>query len=312
MSCELLVLVELTPDTMARFAAAGFVLHVATTPAKRAAKIAGPAAHVRAVLTNGTLGFSADEIAALPQLEIVCALGAGYENIDVAAARRRGIVVTNGAGTNDVTVADHAMALLLAVARGIPQADARVRRGDFGRSSYRQPMIFGKRLGILGLGQIGMQIARRAYLGFEMPVGYHARTMRADVPYLYHPTPEALAEWADFLVIATPGGSATRHLVGATVLKALGPGGYIVNIARGSVVDTAALIDALQTDTIAGAALDVVEDEPNVPAALVALPNVIFTPHVAGRSPEAIAATATLVLQNLAAHFSGRPVLTAV
>lgn len=129
---------------------------------------------------------------------------------------------------------------------------------------------------------------------------------------MYHADVESLAEWADLLVIATPGGPATRHLVDAAVLKALGPDGYVVNIARGSVVDTTALIDALKTGVIAGAALDVVEGEPDVPPDLIALPNVIFTPHVAGRSPDAIAATTTLALKNLSAYFAGAPVLTPV
>lgn len=312
MTCDLLVLIEMAPDAMARFEAAGFQPHMALSPSERAAAIAKHAGVIRAVLTNGTTGCYASEIAALPRLEMISVLGAGHENVDLAAAGQRGIVVTNGAGTNDVTVADHTMALLLAVARGVPQADARVRGGDFGRSTYLQPMITGKKLGILGLGTIGKQIARRAHLGFDMQVAYHNRKPQADVPYRYQPTAEALAEWANFLVIATPGGAGTKYLVDAAVLKALGPEGYLINIARGTVVDTAALIAALKADTIAGAALDVVEGEPNIPAELTALSNVIFTPHVAGRSPEAIEATAALSLKNLTAHFAGEPVLTPI
>jgi lactate dehydrogenase-like 2-hydroxyacid dehydrogenase len=312
MPFHVLVLIELSPDKPALFEAAGFQLVWALGPADRAAALAAHGDRIQAVLTNGTTGFRADEIAALPKLEIICALGAGHENIDVAAARARNIVVTNGAGTNDVTVADHAMALLMAVARGIPQADARVRQGDFGRSTYQQPLISGKKLGILGLGTIGLQIARRGHLGFAMEVAYHNRKPRENVPYLYQSTVAALADWADFMVVATPGGNGTRHLVDTMVLSALGAGGYLINIARGSVVDTTALIHALKTDGIAGAALDVVEGEPDVPADLIALSNVIFTPHVAGRSPEAIAATAQLAIDNLSAHFSGKPVLTPV
>lgn len=312
MTRDLLVLIEMAPDAMARYDAAGFRPHMALSPAERAAAIAERGGAIRAVLTNGTTGLYANEIAALPDLEMISVLGAGHENVDLAAAAQRGIVVTNGAGTNDVTVADHTLALMLAVARGIPQADTRVRGGDFGRSTYVQPIISGRKLGILGLGTIGKQIARRAHLGFEMQVGYHNRKPQGDVSYLYHSTPDALAEWADFLVIATPGGAGTKYLVNAAVLKALGPDGYVVNIARGTVVDTAALIAALKADTIAGAALDVVEGEPNIPADLTALPNVIFTPHVAGRSPEAIEATVALSLKNLVAHFAGKPVLTPV
>jgi lactate dehydrogenase-like 2-hydroxyacid dehydrogenase len=312
MSRDLLVLIEMAPDAIARFEAAGFRPYMALSPPERAAAIAGHAGVIRAVLTNGTTGLYADEIAALPRLEIISVLGAGYENVDLVAAGQRGIVVTNGAGTNDVTVADHTMALLLAVARGIPQADTRVRGGDFSRSTYLQPIISGRKLGILGLGTIGKQIARRAQLGFEMQVGYHNRKPHADIRYLYQPTAEALAAWADFLVVATPGGAGTKYLVDAIVLEALGPEGYLINIARGTVVDTAALIAALRANTIAGAALDVVEGEPNVPADLIARSNVIFTPHVAGRSPEAIEATTTLSLKNLTAHFAGAPVLTPI
>lgn len=308
----LLVLIDVSADNLARYSAAGFAPHLATTPTARAAAIASEGAKFRAVLTNGSSGFRAEEIAQMPQLEIICALGAGHENIDIAAAAARGITVTNGAGTNDVTVADHAMALMLAVVRAIPQADAQVRGGDFGRAHYRQPHVFGKRLGLLGLGTIGRQIARRAHLGLEMPIGYCTRTPRTDVAYTYHADAAALAAWADVLVIAVPGGQGTRHLVDAAVLRALGPQGYLVNIARGSVVDTDALIAVLRAGDIAGAALDVVEGEPDIPVALTALPNAIFTPHVAGRSPEAIAATTTLALQNLAAHFNGEPVLTPV
>jgi lactate dehydrogenase-like 2-hydroxyacid dehydrogenase len=264
------------------------------------------------VLTNGSTGLTAAEMAALPNLEIVCAQGAGYEKIDLAAARGRGLVVTHGPGTNDASVADHAMALLFSIARGIPEADAAVRRGEWSRSRQPRPMIFGKRLGILGLGNIGGQIARRGAGGFDMAIAYHSRRRRDDAPYLYCPTPAALAEWSDFMVVATPGGAGTYHLVDQAVLAALGVGGFLINISRGSVVDTAALIDALHHRRIAGAALDVVEGEPDLPAGLAQLSNVILTPHIAGRSPEAVAATVRLVVENLSAHFAGQPVKTPV
>lgn len=158
----ILVLIDVTADNLARYEAAGFRIRSATTPAARDAAIADCAKDVAAVLTNGSTGLRSDEMAQMPNLLIICVLGAGYEAVDLDAATARNIVVTNGAGTNDVTVADHAMALLLATVRAIPQADARIRQGVFSRRDYRQPMIFGKRLGILGLGNIGMQIARRA------------------------------------------------------------------------------------------------------------------------------------------------------
>jgi len=202
MECHLLVLIELTPHNRARFEATGFRVHVALTPAERAAKIVELGGAIRAVLTNGSTGLRADEIATLTRLEIICALGAGYENIDLAAACARGIVVTNGAGTNDASVADHAMALLMSVVRGIPQADFAVRRGGWAGLRQMRPMLFGKKLGILGLGNIGNQIARRAHQGFDMQVAYHNRKPRGDSAYLYFATPSALADWSDFLIVA--------------------------------------------------------------------------------------------------------------
>lgn len=268
------------------------------------------AEEIRAVVTNGSIGLSAQEMARLPNLEIVCSLGVGYENIDLEAASARGIIVTNGPGLNSVAVADHTLSLLLALVRNIPAADASIRAGNWNREM--RPSVSGKTLGIYGLGAIGLEIAARAAGGFGMSIHYHNRRPRSDLPYVYHSSLSTMAEFVDFLVIATPGGPGTKKMVDATVLKALGPAGYVVNIARGSVVDTEALIDALSTGEIAGAALDVFDEEPCSSADLLACPNTVFTPHVAGLSPEAAKATVQLVLENLSAHFSGSPVLTPV
>lgn len=312
MPIPLLVLIELPTTSLSRLESAGFALQLALDAEQRHAAIHGSGTAVRAVLTNGSTGLTADEISALPHLEIICAQGAGFEKIEVSAARARNIVVTYGPGTNDASVADHAMTLLMSIARGITQADAAVRRGEWAGARQPRPMIFGKKLGILGLGNIGQQIARRGALGFEMAVAYHNRSPRADSPYRYCSTPTELAQWADFLVVATPGGAQTRQLVDRGVLDCLGQNGFLINISRGSVVDTMALIDALKDQRIAGAALDVVDGEPMIPAELIPLDNLIMTPHIAGRSPEAVAATLQLVIDNLTAHFSGRPVLTPV
>jgi lactate dehydrogenase-like 2-hydroxyacid dehydrogenase len=174
------------------------------------------------------------------------------------------------------------------------------------------PQVSGKRLGILGLGTIGLEIARRGANGFGMSVGYYNRRARPECGYTYFDNPRALAAESDFLVVATPGGAGTHHLVDAGVLEALGPDGYLINIARGSVVDTDALIAALAEKRIAGAGLDVVDGEPTIPEALKRLDNVVLTPHSAGRSPEAVAATVALFLENATAHFGGKPVLTPV
>jgi len=276
-----------------------------------AAAIADHAATIDAVLTNGAVGFPAAAMDALPRLSLVCALGAGHENIDVAHARALGIVVANGTGTNDTGVADHAMALLLAAVRAVPRFDRACRAGVWRDALPVQPGVSHKRLGVLGLGAIGRKIARRAE-GFEMAVGYHARTPRGDVAWPWFDSPCALAQWCDFLVVATPGGAATRHLVDAAVLEALGPRGFLVNIARGSVVDTAALASALQRGAIAGAGLDVYESEPAPPAELLGFDHVVLTPHTAGASPEAQAATLRRFLDNATRHFRGESVVSPV
>ncbi|WP_454674191.1 2-hydroxyacid dehydrogenase [Achromobacter pestifer] len=310
MTIPLLILIDSVQDFLPAIEARGFQALYAPTAQARAQAIRDHAQDIRIVLTRGATGFHADEIAVLPKLEMICSLGVGYENIDLDAAAARGIIVTNGPGANAVSVADHAMALLLGVARHLPQADAWVRQGHW--SGFMGPQVTGKRLGILGLGTIGMEIAKRGAKGFDMSVGYYNRRARPESGYTYFDNPRDLAEASDFLVVATPGGPGTRHLVNADVLDALGPNGYLVNIARGSVVDTSALIAALTEKRIAGAGLDVVDGEPQIPDALKPLTNVVLTPHSAGRSPEAIAAIVALFLQNATAHFGGQPVLTPV
>ncbi len=202
------------------------------------------------------------------------------------------------------------MALLLSLVRDIPRCDAAVRRGEWPK--IMRPSLAGKRLGILGLGAVGMAIAKRASAGFDMDICYHNRQRRSDVSYTLCSTPTELARASDFLIVATPGGVGTRQLINRQVLDALGPNGFIVNIARASVIATADLIAALEQRRIAGAALDVFDAEPKVPDALKTLSNVILTPHVAGLSPEATQGTVELVGKNLVAFFSGQPVLTPI
>jgi len=305
-----LVLVETVDDYLPLLEQAGYQLIRAPSPQLRAEAIQNHADEIDAVLTRGPLGLTAAEIQNLPRLQIICVIGAGYEQVDLAAAAARGITVTNGAGANASAVADHAMALLLALLRDIPRADASIRHGEWNR--VISPSVTGKRLGILGLGAVGQAIARRAHQGFDMPISYYSRTPRQDLPYTWYYSPLHLAEAVDILLVATPGGADTRHLVDAPVLDALGAKGYLVNIARASVVDTQALVAALQQGRLAGAALDVFDDEPQVPDALKALANTVLTPHVAGQSPEAARDTVTLVLRNLQAFFAGEPVLTPV
>ena len=310
MGIGVLALVRLTPERVAGLTAAGYAVREGAKYASRIDALRD-GGDIRAVLTNGRGGLSGDEMALLPKLEIVCAVGAGYEAVDLDTARSRGIAVANCPGTNASAVADSAMMLLMASTRHLLQADRFVRAGGW-QEQWRvdTPAISGKRLGILGLGTIGSKIAHRAARGFDMEIGYHNRTAVSGSSYRYFDSLIELATWADFLVVAAPGGAGTRHLVNAAVLAALGPKGYLVNIGRGTVVDTAALIDALRANRIAGAGLDVVEGEPNVPPRLPELlqfDNVVVTPHCAGRAPEARAAATALILANLNAYFAGKP-----
>lgn len=306
----LLILNRMTPQHLDQIGQR-FDICYAPTSEERAQAIARQGARFRAVLTIGATGLTAQEIDALPVLELVCALGAGYENVALDAARARGIVLANGAGTNDDCVADHAFGLLISIVRGMRALDQRCRAGVWRDAIGLPPNVSGKRLGIFGLGTIGHKIARRA-AGFDMEIGYHNRSPRADVPHRYFDSLQGLAAWCDVLVCATPGGESTRHRVNADVLQALGPQGYLVNIARGSVVDTQALALALRERHIAGAGLDVYESEPAPPQELVGLDNVLLTPHVAGWSPEAVQASVDRFLANAEGHFAGRGVVSPI
>lgn len=268
---------------------------------------------IRAIVTTGERGASADLLSRLPALEIAACFGVGYDGIDVPACRARSIPITNTPDVLTEDVADMGLALTLCVLRRVVEGDRWVRDGRWARDGS-MPLgstLRGKRLGILGLGRIGKALARRAEL-LGMTVAYHGRHRQDDVAHPYHPTLEGLARESDVLALCTPGGPETRALVTAEVLAALGPKGVLINIARGSVVDEPALVDALVNRTIAGAGLDVFTDEPRVPEALLALPNVVLQPHAASATDETRDAMAQLVVDNLAAHFAGRPLLTPV
>lgn len=269
------------------------------------------AASIRAVVTNGSTGLSDAQMALLPALEIVSAFGAGYENVDVSAATRRGIVVTHAPGTNADTVADHAFGMLLALARGYAPLTAAVQQGRWQQSRQARPTLTGATLGIVGMGRIGRLIAARAQ-GFAMMIGYHGRRPQSDAPGRYYANLEALAAASDFLVVACNGGPETWHLVNRPVLQALGKSGYVVNVSRGSVLDTQALLYALDAGEIAGAGLDVIENEPEVPAALFRHRNVLITPHMAGRSPASWLAQRDALLASLSQHFARSRVELAV
>ena len=270
------------------------------------------APRVRAIAASGESKVPRELIAQLPALEIISVFGVGYDGIDVAAARERGIAVTHTPNVLNDEVADLAIALVLSVARRIPQADRYVRSGEWTKGPMPLARkVSGARLGIVGLGRIGLAIAKRA-AAFDMSIAYTARSEKPGVAHRYFPSAAALAAEVDFLVVITPGGAGTHKLIDANVLRALGKDGYLVNVARGSVVDEAALIEALKNGTIAGAALDVFENEPNVPEALRALDNVVLTPHVGSATWQTRRAMADLAFGNLEAHFAGKPLLSPV
>ena len=302
----------ISPDYLETFATFATVHYTPAAEDRSVAIADGRLAKVRAVVTSSSQGIGGDLLDAMPRLELLCNNGVGYEKLDLADLRRRRLMVTHGAGVLASFVAEHAIALLLATVRRLPQVDGAVRRGEWATSRDQLPTVLGGRLGIVGLGEIGSDIARRAAAAFDMTVAYHGRRPRPGVPYRFCADIRELAEASDFLVLSCSGDDSTRHIVDAAVLEALGPAGYLVNVARGSVVDTAALIGALRDKRIAGAGLDVVEGEPAVPEDLLALPNVIFTPHLGGRSTRAQSALLDLVIGNLKAHLSGNPVLTPI
>ena len=261
------------------------------------------AAEARALIAMAPV--PAEVMAAMPKLRLIAAYGVGTDKIDFAAARARGIAVTNTPGPTDGCVADMAFGLLLAAARGIVAGDRFVREGRWMAGAFPlMPRIHSRTMGILGMGRIGQAIARRA-AAFDMNVLYHNRRPVPGVAQGYRDSVAGLARDSDILVVACPGGAATRHLVDAAVLRALGAGGIVVNIARGTVIDEAALVAALQDGTIAAAGLDVFEHEPQVPAALMALPNVVLMPHRGGGTIETWEECADMVIANLMAHFAG-------
>ena len=276
------------------------------------ATLAAAAPSIRAIAASGESKVSAELINSLPALELISVMGVGYDGIDVAAAKARGVVVTHTPDVLNDEVADTAIGLMLSVARQLPAADRHVRAGLWPKGPLPlSRKMSGARLGLVGMGRIAKAIAQRAQ-AFGMSIAYTARSAKADLPYAFHDTPAKLAAVSDFLVVITPGGAGTRKLIDANVLKALGPTGILVNVARGSVVDEAALIQALQDGTIAGAALDVFENEPNVPQALIDMPQVVLAPHIGSATHQTRQAMVDLALGNLAAQFAGKPLLTPV
>jgi len=272
--------------------------------ADRAAFLAGNADRYEALVCTSRTGLSANLIDALPRLKVVSNFGVGLDTLDVEHARRRGIALGYTAGVLTDCVADLAFGLLIDAARRVTAGDRYVRRGDWGtgKSIGLSTRVSGKRLGIAGYGRIGRAVAERA-AGFRMDIRYYANHPAQDTSHAYMDRLDELARWADFLVVAVSGGERTRGLISRDILAALGPAGFLVNISRGSVVDEEALVQALENGTLGGAGLDVYLHEPHVPPALMALDNVVLSPHQASNTLETRRAMADLVLRNLESFF---------
>lgn len=269
-----------------------------------------PRSGVEVLVTIGAIGADGTFMDGFPDLKLISCFGSGYESVDLAAAKARGIKVTNTVGANAATVADLAVGLLLASMRHVVYGDHQIRAGHWRGTNMAKvlftPSVTGRKIGIIGLGAIGRKIGERM-AAFETKIGYFNRSKKDDVNWQYFGTPLELAEWADVLIIAHRADETNRHMINADVIAALGKEGHIVNISRGSAIDEDALITALQDGTIAGAGLDVFEDEPNVRPEFLALPNIVLTPHIGGGTREAFAAMSATVVANVYAMGDGKP-----
>jgi hydroxypyruvate reductase len=310
---EVLEIVEVHPWTTEQLER-DYVVHRLWEADDPKAFVAEVAPRVRAVVTNGMVGVKGELLRALPGLEIVGVFGVGVDAVDLAAAREMGARVTNTPDVLTTGVAELGMALLLDVARRLTANDRYLRAGRW-PSEGDPPLannLGGKRMGIVGLGRIGQATARLGE-AFGMRVCYHGPSgPKADMPWDYVGDLVEMAEAVDVLMVTCVGGAATKGLIGREVIEALGPQGWLINVSRGSVVDEPALVDALASGRLGAAGLDVFASEPHVPDALIGLDNVVLQPHQGSATVETRQAMGQLVLDNLAAHFAGRPLPTAV
>jgi lactate dehydrogenase-like 2-hydroxyacid dehydrogenase len=309
---EVLEIIDVHPGTTAELEES-YVVHKLWLEGDADAFLQRVGPGVRGIATNGIFGTKGVALAALPKLEIVGVFGVGVDAVDLATARSRGVRVTNTPDVLTEGVAELGMALLLDVARCVTRNDRYVRQGRWPKQGD-PPLassLTGRRLGILGFGRIGRRIAEMAS-AFGMQIAYCGRSRKADVDYAYYGDPAKLAAAVDCLVVSCVGGPSTAGLVSRAVIEALGPKGWLISIARGSVVDEAALVEALASGRLGAAGLDVFANEPQVPPALLGLDNVVLQPHQGSASEETRGAMGRLMLDNLAAHFAGRPLLTPV
>jgi len=286
-----------------------YIVHKLHEQSDPAAWLAENGARIRA---HAGSGVQADLMDKLPNLEIIASFGVGYDNIDVAAAKVRNIRVTNTPDVLNDAVAELTIGLMISLARRIPQSDQFVRQGKWTNGNFGLfSELTGKTIGILGLGRIGKEIATRAQ-AMKMRVVYHGRRQQPNTPYIYYDTLEDMAHDSDWLVVIAPGGKGTEGIVSRKVLEALGPKGAIVNVARGTLIDEAAMVELLQNGGLGGAALDVFAAEPQVPATLLSLDNVVLSPHQGSATHQTRDAMGALLVANLEKHFAGEPLISAV
>ena len=308
---ELLQVSQLPPFVVDRLKK-DFTLHDFVNPADPDKLLDEVGPRIRGIVAGGMKGPNANLINRLEKLEIIASMSVGFDATDVVAAQARGVMVTHTPEVLTGDVADLVMTFILMAPRRIGEAERFLRQGKWlGGRMDLGATVRGKRLGILGLGRIGRAVARRAEV-FGLHIAYHDIKPMGDLAYRSYPSLLDLAEASDMLLVACEGGQATRGLVGGAVLDALGPAGFLINAARGTIIDQAAMVAALREGRIAGAALDVFDGEPNVPAELMAMENVVLTPHIASSTHETRRAMGDLVYDNLRAHFDGNPVLTPV
>ncbi|KPF71105.1 dehydrogenase [Bosea sp. AAP35] len=291
---------------------AKFTVHELWNAPDKAAFLREISGRVRGIAGGGHIRIDGALFDALPKLEMIANFGVGYDNVDAAEAGRRGLVVSNTPDVLTDEVADLAIGLLISTVRQLPQVDRYLREGKWLKAPYPLTTSLRKRkVGIVGLGRIGKAVAHRVE-AFGLPIAYHGRSRQEDVPYRYYPSLVEMAADVDTLISVAPGGASTHHIINAEVLKALGPNGVVINVGRGTVIDEQALIEALQNKTILSAGLDVFEDEPRVPAALIAIEHAVLLPHVGSASVHTREQMGQLVVDNLFSWFEGKGPLTPV
>ncbi|MEM9097079.1 MAG: 2-hydroxyacid dehydrogenase [Pseudomonadota bacterium] len=291
---------------------ASYTVHRYWEAEDKPALLAATGPRIRAIATDGASGVPEAVMAACPKIELIASFGVGYDGIDIPAAQERGIRVTTTPDVLNDCMAEITLGLMIALAHRLPQADHWVRQGEWARHRKAFGLtheLTGKTVGILGLGRIGKEIATRCQ-AMKMRVVYHGRREQAHQPYRYYERLEDMAREVDWLVVIAPGSAETKGIVSRRVMEALGPDGFLVNVGRGTLIDEPAMVELLASGALGGAALDVFEDEPNVPNELFSLENVVLSPHQGSATHKTRFQMGDLLVANMAAHFAGAPLVT--